>query len=165
MGLRLSEAKTKIAHIDDGFDFLGWRIQRHRKRGTDRSYVYTYPSKKALKAVMRKVKLRCDRIDTNQPFAVLLRSLQSLLRGWTTYFQPGVSHATFHYLSHYTWHSVIRWLRRKHRKANWKQLRRRYCQGGWWPADGQVILFNPAAVATTRYRYRGSKIPAPWSTA
>ena len=36
MGLRLSEAKTKICHIDEGFDFLGFRIQRRRKRGTTR---------------------------------------------------------------------------------------------------------------------------------
>jgi RNA-directed DNA polymerase len=162
MGLRPSPDKTRIVHIDEGFDFLGWRIQRHRKRGTDRSYVYTYPSKKALKAVMGKVKLRCDRIDTNQPLAVLLRSLQSLLRGWTTYFRPGVSHATFHYLSHYSWQSVMRWLRRKHPKASRKRLRHRYCHGRWWPADGQVSLFDLATVTTTRYRYRGAKIPSPW---
>ena len=30
MGLRLSEAKTRLTHIDTGFDFLGWRIQRGR---------------------------------------------------------------------------------------------------------------------------------------
>jgi RNA-directed DNA polymerase len=36
MGLRLSPEKTLITHIDEGLDFLGWRIQRHRKRGTDR---------------------------------------------------------------------------------------------------------------------------------
>jgi RNA-directed DNA polymerase len=45
MGLRLSAEKTKITHIDEGLGFLGWRIQRHRKRGTNRSYVYTYPSR------------------------------------------------------------------------------------------------------------------------
>jgi hypothetical protein len=56
MGLRLSEEKTKITHIDEGLDFIGWRIQRHRKRGTNRYYVYTYPSRKALKAVTIKVK-------------------------------------------------------------------------------------------------------------
>src|SRR5688500_4816173 len=33
MRLRLSEAKTRLTHIDDGFDFLGWHIQRRRKRG------------------------------------------------------------------------------------------------------------------------------------
>jgi RNA-directed DNA polymerase len=44
MGLRLSLEKTRIAHIDEGFDFLGRRIQRHRKRGSKRQHVYTYPS-------------------------------------------------------------------------------------------------------------------------
>ena len=43
-----------------------------------------------------------------------------------------------------------------------KDLRRRYCNGGWWPADGEVTLFDPGAVQTTRYRYRGTKIPSPW---
>ena len=46
MGLRLSEEKTTLVHINEGFDFLGWRIQRHQKRGTAKYYVYTYPSKK-----------------------------------------------------------------------------------------------------------------------
>jgi RNA-directed DNA polymerase len=46
MGLRLSPEKTLITHIDDGLDFLGWRIQRHRKRGTGKYYVYVYPAKK-----------------------------------------------------------------------------------------------------------------------
>jgi RNA-directed DNA polymerase len=41
MGLRLSAEKTTITHIDEGLDFLGWRIQRHRKRRTNRHYVYT----------------------------------------------------------------------------------------------------------------------------
>ena len=41
MGLRLSPDKTLITHIDQGLDFLGWRIQRHRKRGSNRHYVYT----------------------------------------------------------------------------------------------------------------------------
>jgi RNA-directed DNA polymerase len=45
MGLRLSPEKTLITHIDEGLDFLGWRIQRHRKRGTDKQYVYVYPAK------------------------------------------------------------------------------------------------------------------------
>jgi RNA-directed DNA polymerase len=41
MGLRLSAEKTMITHIDEGLDFLGWRIQRYRKRGTGERYVYT----------------------------------------------------------------------------------------------------------------------------
>jgi RNA-directed DNA polymerase len=55
-----------ITHIDEGLDFLGWRIQRHRKRGSNRFYVYTYPARKAVMAVMGKVKTSCRRMDTNQ---------------------------------------------------------------------------------------------------
>src|SRR5215211_8206920 len=44
IGLRLSQEKTTICHIDEGFEFLGWRIQRHQQRGSLRRYVYTYPS-------------------------------------------------------------------------------------------------------------------------
>ena len=53
MGLRLSEEKTRVCHIDEGFDFLGWRIQRRAWRGrTGKRAVYTYPSKKALASVI-----------------------------------------------------------------------------------------------------------------
>ena len=164
MGLRLSEEKTLITHIDEGLDFLGWHIQRRRKRGTNRRYVYTYPSHKAVKAVTGKVKTRC-RQNTNLPLETLLRQLNPVLRGWTTYFRPGVSSIAFGYLRAFTWRQVIRWLRRKHPGITWKELRRRFCTNGWWPADGDVIMFNPGAVRTTRYRYRGTKIPSPWPSA
>jgi hypothetical protein len=59
MGLRLSPEKTLITHIAEGLDFLGWRIQRQRRPGDDRHYVYTYPAKKALAAICRKVKAAC----------------------------------------------------------------------------------------------------------
>ena len=59
MGLRLSPEKTLITHIDEGLDFLGWRIQRHRKRGTGKYYVYVYPAKKALAAIKAKIKAWC----------------------------------------------------------------------------------------------------------
>jgi RNA-directed DNA polymerase len=39
MGLRLSEEKTVITHIDDGLDFLGFRIRRKQKRGAVKRYV------------------------------------------------------------------------------------------------------------------------------
>jgi RNA-directed DNA polymerase len=164
MGLTLSPEKTLVTHIDDGLDFLGWHIQRRRKRGTDKSYVYTYPARKAVKTVTGKVRTIC-RQNINLPLETLLRRLNSLLRGWTTYFRPGVSSVAFNYLRAFTWQQVFRWLRRKHPRTNWKELRRRFSVDGWWPADGAVILFNPAAVSTTRYRYRGARIPSPWPSA
>jgi RNA-directed DNA polymerase len=65
MGLRLSEEKTKIVHIDEGFDFLGMRIQRHKKLGAERRFVYTYLSRAALAAVKGKVR-SAARGTTNQ---------------------------------------------------------------------------------------------------
>jgi RNA-directed DNA polymerase len=63
------------------------------------------------------------------------------------------------------WRQVFGWLRRKHPHAGWKELRRRYCDGGWWPREGKITLFNPGSVATTRYRPRGTTIPSPWPSA
>jgi RNA-directed DNA polymerase len=162
MGLRLSEEKTLVTHIEEGLDFLGWRIQRHRKQGTTRHYVYVYPAKKAVQAVKRKVKTLCRQVGVSQSLDDLLRRLNPMLRGWCGYFRPGVSSAVFAYLSHYAWQTVWRWLRRKHRRATIGELRRRYCRGGWWPASQATEMFHPEKVGTTRYRYRGSVIPSPW---
>ena len=92
-----------------------------------------------------------------------MRRLNLVLRGWTNYFRHGASKATLGYLRSYSWHRVIRWLRRKHPRANWKQLRRRYLPG-WWPAEGGQRLFGPSTVPVKYYRYRGVNIPHPWPT-
>jgi RNA-directed DNA polymerase len=163
MGLRLSTEKTVITHIDEGFDFLGFRIQRQTKRGSNRAFVYTWPSRKSLSSVMAKVKRIC-RQGTNNPLSDLLRQLNGVLRGWTNYFRHGVSKDTFQYLSQYTWERVVHWLRRKHRRANWRWTRRRYLANGWWPEHEGVALFRCGTVPVTRYRYRGVAIPSPWVT-
>jgi len=162
MGLHLAAAKTRTCHIDEGFDFLGFRIQRHPKRGTAKRYRYTYPSKKALVAVKAKVRA-LTRGTTNQTLAALCAQLNLVLRGWTTYFRHSVAKATFNYLCRYAWRRVICWLRHKHPRASWKQLRRRYLPD-WWPTEGRVRLANPAEVPVTRYRYRGTQIPTPWTS-
>jgi RNA-directed DNA polymerase len=66
VGLRLSAEKTTIAHIDEGFEFLGFRIQRQTKRGTRKRFVYTWPSKRALTSITAKVKT-ITRQGTNNP--------------------------------------------------------------------------------------------------
>jgi len=163
MGLRLSEAKTTIVHIDEGFEFLGFRIQRQCQRGSNKRFVYTWPSKKALASVKAKVRA-LTRGGTNQPLAVLLRRLNPVLRGWANYFRHGVSKDTFDYLNAFSWRRVICWLRHKHRHVAWKFLRRRYLPG-WRPTEGEVTLFNPCSMAVTRYRYRGAQIASPWPRA
>jgi RNA-directed DNA polymerase len=162
MGLRLSEAKTRICHIDEGFDFLGFRIQRRRKRGTTGHVVYTYPSKKALASIVGRVRALTRR-SSHPTLAVLLRQLNPVLRGWCTYFRHGVSKATFGYLDQYTWHRVVRWIRKRHNRTKWAVLMRRYLPG-WRPTEDQVALFDPQSVTVTRYRYRANNIPSPWAS-
>ena len=64
VGLRLSEEKTSVCHINEGFDFLGFRIQRKRKRGSNKVYVYSWPSKKALASIMAKIKAITKQVRT-----------------------------------------------------------------------------------------------------
>jgi len=164
MGLRLSAEKTLVTHIEQGLDFLGWRIQRHRKPGTSRYYVYTYPAKKSLRAIMAKVKTLCREVGTNQPLDALLLRLNPAVRGWCAYFRPGVSSATFSCLRYYLWHTVWGWVQRKYPKTSWKKIRSHYGgRGSWWASEKRK-LFDPSTVSTTRYRYRGTAIPTPWAT-
>ena len=82
---------------------------------------------------MAKVKMWCRQVGTNQPLDVLLARINPLLQGWTAFFRPGVSSATFQYLSAYVWRRVASWIRRKHPGISRKEFRRRYCGGGWHP--------------------------------
>ncbi len=162
MGLRLSEAKTRVCHIDEGFDFLAFRIQRRAWRGrTGKRAVYTYPSKKALASVMEKVR-SLTRREKHRTLADLLRRLSPVLRGWCTYFRHGVSKRTFEYLDHFAFWRIVGWLRKRHLKLNWGTLHRRFLPG-WEIRDGGTELFRPRTVAIIRYRYRGARIPNPWA--
>ncbi|MCA1679564.1 MAG: hypothetical protein LC777_11755 [Actinobacteria bacterium] len=160
LGLSLAPEKTRVVHIDEGIDFLGWRIKRQRRGSDGRRFVYTYPSKRSLASVKAKVR-QITRTGHNQTLAQLLHRLNPVLRGWCAYFRCGVSSQTFAYLDAFTWRRVVRWLRHKYPKRNWRWLIGHYLPG-WRPTDGEVTLYRPAAVRTTRYRYRGAKIATPW---
>jgi RNA-directed DNA polymerase len=162
MGLRLSVEKTRVCHIDEGFDFLGWRIQRQtwRSRSGKRA-VYTYPSKKALASVMDKVR-KLTRRRRHRTLADLLRQLNPVLRGWCNYFRHGVSSRTFGYLDHFAFWRVVGWLRKRHVGLNMGTLVRRFLPG-WQIRPGRIELFRPEAVEIIRYRYRGTRIPTPWA--
>jgi RNA-directed DNA polymerase len=163
MGLRLSEEKTRVCHIDEGFDFLGWHIQRRTWRGrTGKRAVYTYPSKKSLTSVTAKVRTLTRR-HRHRTLADLLRQLNPVLRGWCNYFRHGVSKQSFGYLDHFTWWRIFHWLRKRHAGLNKGTLVRRFLPG-WEVRDGRVEMFRPRAVPIVRYRYRGARIPTPWTS-
>lgn len=164
MGLRIAMDKTKIAHIDEGFDFLGFHIQRHQQKGSSRKLIYSYPSVRAQATIRRKVKAATRNSTTNMAADDLFKRLGQITRGWALYFRHGSSSHAYQNLQNYLWWRVWIWMRHKHPKQPAKWIRRRYFPTNrWWPTFDGVDLFQPTTVTIVRYRYRGSKIPTPWT--
>jgi len=166
LGLRLAPEKTAVVHIDEGFNFLGFHIRRQRKRGTQKRYVYTKPSKKAIQSIKDKVSEKTYRSTRQQDLDELLRGLNMSLAGWANYFRHGVSKATFSAVDHHAWNRLMRWIRAKYAGKSglsMKQMRRRFCDVGWRFACNGAVFTGASSVKVTRYRYRGGNIPTPWT--
>jgi len=166
LGLRLSPEKTRVVHIDEGFDFLGFHIRRMRKRGTDKRYVYTTPSRKSIQSIKDKVSELTYRSTRYQTLAEVITSLNQALAGWANYFRHGVSKAVFGAVDHHAWGRLMRWTRRKYEgrhRLGMPEMKRRFCGPGWRFAQGKVVFTGASSVKVTRYRYRGSNIPTPWT--
>jgi len=168
VGLRLAEEKTRVVHIDEGFDFLSFTIRRMRKRGTSKQYVYTFPSRKAIQAIKDKISAKTYRSTRNLDPDVLIQSINRTLAGWANYHRHGVSKAVFSAIDHHAWGRIMRWLRQKYKQGSSRigmpALRRRFCVRGTWQFAANGVRFTGASVVpVTRYRYRGSRIPAPWA--
>lgn len=164
IGLRFSAAKTRVVHMSEGFDFLGFHIQWRRKYGTNTWHVYTFIAERPIRSVKAKIRALTHRTSQQDPRAVLVR-INQILRGWSNYFRHAVCKHTLRRLAHFVWHRVARWLRTLHRWSG-RTLRRRFRRpdGQWKPlsADG-IELFDLSAIPITRYRYRGGAIPTPWA--
>lgn len=165
MGLRLSEAKTQVVHMADGFDFVGFHIQWRRKRGTDKWYVYTFIADRPIRSL--KAKIRALTRRTSQlPLGYVLNRLNLIMHGWASYFKHAVAKNVFGMLDGFAWKRIIRMLMVRHH-WRWKDVRRRFVtpEGRWLPITGDGIeLRRIATIPVTRYRYRGSQIPNPWVT-
>jgi RNA-directed DNA polymerase len=159
--MTLSEEKTHITHIDDGFVFLGFRIQRWR-RGDGRRVVLTIASKEALARVMHKIKEATRANTTWQRLWDVLWKINPILRGWAAYFRYSASKKTFSYLGWYAWWRMIYWIRRKHPHLTWKQIRRRF-YGADRICEDSLVLYNPAKMRVERYRFRGAQIATPYN--
>lgn len=160
VGLRLAPEKTRIVHIDEGFDFLGFRIQRLRQYGSERQLIYTFPSKKSMTSIKRKVKKATKQI-THQEADRLFRQLGSMTRGWAQYFRHGSTSNAYHDLQNFLWWRTWEWLKNKHPRTSKRELIRRY-YNRWWPEHNGVTLWKPTTMTIQRYRYRGNQIPTPW---
>lgn len=163
MGLRLSPAKTRVVHLGEGVDFLGFRIQWRRKHGTDKWYVYTFIGDRPLRSLKAKIRHLTHR-TSQQDLAVVLINLNRATVGWAHYFRHAVAKHVFTTIDTIVWWRVVNRLRERHHWS-WKDVRRRFTtpNGRWLPITaGEIELRKISKIPVTRYRYRGSKIPNPW---
>lgn len=125
-GLQFSEEKTRIVHLQDGFDFLGFTIRHYRNHRTNTGWkLLITPSKKSVAKI--KEKLRAIwRQGLHWPLDVLLLHLNSAIRGWANYFRTQVASATFNDLDSWMFHRQVRYVRRVHKGKNWDWLRAKY---------------------------------------
>ncbi|MFI2361267.1 reverse transcriptase domain-containing protein, partial [Streptomyces anulatus] len=163
MGLRLSPAKTRVVHMSEGFDFLGFRIQWRRKQGTNKWYVYTFVAQRPLRSLKAKIRALTHK-TSQQELSYVLTSLNMVMRGWANYFRHAVAKNTFSMLDNFTWWRIIRMLRERHHWT-WADVRRRFttASGRWLPITaGDIELRKISEIRVTRYRYRSKSIPTPW---
>ncbi|CAI8903053.1 MULTISPECIES: group II intron reverse transcriptase/maturase [unclassified Pseudomonas] len=144
-GLQLSLEKTRVVHIDEGFDFLGWNFRKYEGK------LLIKPSKKNVKAFYRKVK---DVISTNKTAKQedLIQRLNPILRGWAMYHQPVVAKKAFSRMDNSVFHALWRWAKRRHPNKSLEWVRRGYFQ----PHEGRSWVF-----ATMAMRTDGTKAIAP----
>lgn len=120
-GLRLSPAKTRVTHIDTGFDFLGWNFRKYK------GVLLIKPSRKNVKAFYCKVR---DIVTGHREVKQvdLIKLLNPVLRGWAQYHQPVVAKETFNKLDSLLRWRLIRWARRRHPKKTDAWVAKKY-----WP--------------------------------
>ncbi len=158
-GLELSHEKTRITHIEDGFDFLGQTIRRHRN-----GKILIKPSKQSVKTFLSKIQ---ETIDNSGSMTAgdMIRRLNQQIKGWTMYHRFAVSKRIFAVVDDRIFGKLRRWCRRRHRKKSWKWIRKKYFQragdrdwvftgvirdneGKAWP----IRLMKAAGVRVLRWR-------------
>src|SRR5699024_3520174 len=160
---RQAQEKTRVVHIDEGFDSLGFHIRRRQKQGTRKRHVYTIPSKKSVQSIKDTARRKANRSARNTETGMKISEVDSVVRGWANYFRHGVSKKIFYTIDSFAWWRLSSWIRRKHSNINLGELRRRFTDRGWRLACNGAVYRGASSVEVTRYRSRGSKIPTPWS--
>ncbi|MEQ0773917.1 group II intron reverse transcriptase/maturase [Paraburkholderia tropica] len=118
-GLRLSEEKTRIAHIDDGFDFLGWNFRKYSGK------LLIKPSKKNAQAFYRKVS---ETISGNKTVRQedLIHLLNPMLRGWAQYHSPVVAKQAYSRMESLIFRRLWWWSKRRHPNKGAGWVRKKY---------------------------------------
>jgi len=118
-GLTLSPEKTRITHIDDGFDFLGWNFRKSEGK------MFIKPAENNVKNHIRKIR-RIIKEMTTATQKDLIRRLNPTIRGWANYHSNQVSKNTFEKVDHLTWKELWKWARQRHPTKGQRWIKDRY---------------------------------------
>jgi RNA-directed DNA polymerase len=115
LGLTLNEDKTSVRNVrEEHFDFLGYSFGPHHHRKDNRRYLGASPSKKSVQRLKQKVGEIL--VPGNQaPWPNVRDQLNSLLRGWSSYFSYGTRLMAYRAVDNHVYHSVRHFLRRRHK--------------------------------------------------
>jgi RNA-directed DNA polymerase len=129
-GLRLSAAKTRTVHIDQGFDFLGWNFRKYSGK------LLIKPSKENVQAFYEKLrKVISDHLGATQED--LIRALNPILRGWARYHSPVVAKKAFSRMESLLHWRLMRWAKRRHPTKDVEWIRKKY----WRAIDDRNWVF------------------------
>ena len=118
-GLALSEEKTLITHIDQGFDFLGFNIRKYKGK------LLTMPQKKKVNSFTQKV---YKVIESNKAVSqeMLINLLNPIISGWGNYYRHGVSSVVFNKADHRIFNKLLQWCYRRHKHKGKRWIINKY---------------------------------------
>ncbi len=113
-GLELSEEKTTITHINDGFDMLGWTFRKFNGK------LIVKPSNKSIKNFVASLSETILKRGKAWKQEVLIEKLNQQIRGWTNYHQSVCASEAFAHIDYVLYELLWRWAKRRHpHKGRW----------------------------------------------
>ena len=148
-GLTLSEAKTRIVHIQEGFNFLGFHIRQFGSRVTK---LLAVPQKEKVLKHLGTIKTSLD-AHKQAPAGQVIKELNPVIRGWANYYRYASAKAAFAKVGHRQWQMLWNWATRRHPKkaAQWVKARYFRDDGYWTFHDGKAALVQPDKTPITRF--------------
>ena len=126
-GLELSQEKTAIRHLRDGFDFLGFSIREHKELNSDKAILLIRPSKDAVVKFRKRLRHEWDNLRGHNAKSVMDK-LNPILRGWGNYYRHVVSSRIYSQLDDFNYWRSRRWMNRTHPLKNDDWRKNRYLQ-------------------------------------
>jgi group II intron reverse transcriptase/maturase len=123
--LELSESKTLLTHINEGFTFLGFDIRRYQGRH-GKPILLIKPSQTNIRKLKAKIKDLTRRDTSHLPTWYKIIQLNQILRGWSAYYQHVNAKTTFYKLDWWVLNRMFIWARKKHGRPSWRTITAKY---------------------------------------